>query len=690
MANEKDTQTIQPLRFIVAPHVVEDLGLNLYTSLPRVLVEFVANAYDADSKFAYVSYDSASIQSARAAMKAEFEAELDGVATKKLEITPLATRVLPETLSIEIRDEGHGMSRNDLATKFLIAGRRRRAQEPEAMGRTTGGRPLMGRKGLGKLAGFGVAKYVEVTTKRAEDKYALRIVLDYNELIARPIAEGVQIQEYVLSDDGGLGSHGTRIRLSKLLYDPLKSRPQTIQEELAEHFELISPSEFTIKFNGEPVPRAEKNHQFAWPEPKKDVAALVSETLKTETGSEIFFKYRLRFTPPGKALPATRRGVRVYAHGRLAAAPSLLATDTNMHGFRMTDYLDGVVEADFLDDAETDYIATDRQNLRWESPLLSPLWDFLSAEIRKACTEYQKVRDQESEKRVEEDPFTKKLIEEQELGTKDHRLAMQVASLLESASKKGVDDPVYKEKLPVLVRAIGHGNIVAAIATLAADESPDLRKIAGQLAKLTADELDQFLSTAKTRLKALAALKRVVTDVNFKESKEEQAIQRMLESSPWMLDATYTQFLSANEALPTLFDRLAKHLKIGKHAKTDEEKRPDLAFLIGSESLGRLVIVELKAPNLALEKKHLDQLEYYMERAEEFLSEHDKKHIQVRGQLIGSLSTSKDAEGVVLLRRAIKESGANSKWKVRDFLTVLEDTEAAHQELLSVVAKKPK
>jgi hypothetical protein len=37
------------LKFRVAAHIVEDLGLNLYTDLPRVLVEYVANAHDADS-----------------------------------------------------------------------------------------------------------------------------------------------------------------------------------------------------------------------------------------------------------------------------------------------------------------------------------------------------------------------------------------------------------------------------------------------------------------------------------------------------------------------------------------------------------------------------------------------------------------------------------------------------------------
>ena len=39
----------EKLCFRVAPHIVEDLGLNLYTTLSRVLVEFAANAHDADA-----------------------------------------------------------------------------------------------------------------------------------------------------------------------------------------------------------------------------------------------------------------------------------------------------------------------------------------------------------------------------------------------------------------------------------------------------------------------------------------------------------------------------------------------------------------------------------------------------------------------------------------------------------------
>ena len=61
------------LKFKVAPHIVEDLGLNLYTSLPRVLVEFIANAYDADSPFATIRMDKDRIDAERKVLKVRWE-----------------------------------------------------------------------------------------------------------------------------------------------------------------------------------------------------------------------------------------------------------------------------------------------------------------------------------------------------------------------------------------------------------------------------------------------------------------------------------------------------------------------------------------------------------------------------------------------------------------------------------------
>ena len=97
------------------------------------------------------------------------------------------------------------------------------------------------------------------------------------------------------------------------------------------------------------------------------------------------------------------------------------------------------------------------------------------------------------------------------------------------------------------------------------------------------------------------------------------------------------------------------------------------------------VIVELKASNIDLEAKHLSQLEYYLQRAEEWLQEQNLHGFQVHGHLIGTKASPKSrAEGAVILRRRIKESGPETPWRVRDYLDVLRDTQAAHEELLEI------
>ncbi len=676
-----------PLYFKVAPHIVEDLGLNLYTTLARVLVEFVANAHDADASACKVTLDAPAIDAARQSIARDLNQ------SRSTPDTPsgveAAQRTLPDSLTIVIEDNGHGMSREELGSKFLFAGRRRRLESATPIARSPGGRVLMGRKGLGKLAGFGVGKHIEVISRKSGESHATRIVLNYDEIIAKQTTDNIQVPDSIIADGAGLEPSGTRITLSRLLYEPLKSRPSTIQHDLADHFSLIEPADFAITLNDNPIFAPEPIHSFAWPDPSRPADELVAHSISQEDGTSITFRYRLRFMGKNEALPAAKRGIRVYAHKRLAAAPSLLSADTNMHGFRMTDYLDGVVHADFIDEQRSDYIATDRQALRWESPLLSGMHEFLSMEIREACKQCQAQRDRDARREVQEDTFTIDQIAALNLGPKDRKLAFRFARILEGACKRGVADPVYRAKLPSLVKGLGHGNIVAAIAALAAADLPLLGNVALQIARLTRDELSQFMTTVHARLDGIHALQKIVQNVEFARANNEKQIQRLFEESPWLVNPTYTQFLSADERADTLFDRLARHLEIGTHAPADSAKRPDLVFLIGSRALSRLVIVELKSANTPLESDHLGQLELYIADAKAWLHESGFSGIAVEGHLIGTMPLpTAQGEGARLLRSRIQEAGPSTAWQVRDYLTVLTDAEAAHQELLDAYEQR--
>ena len=489
-------------------------------------------------------------------------------------IDPLETRVLPPEITIVIEDRGHGMSRTDLDKKFLFAGRRRRKEEPQAHGRSPKGRPLMGRKGLGKLAGFGVAKIIEVISRKEGETHATRIALNYDAIMEKLSVHEIEIKEDRLVDGGGMNPSGTRVTLSHLLYDPLKSREATIEGEIAEYFSAIDPAEFEIRANGKPLAPLQRSHAFAWPEPDTTpMEDYVEKKLPREGGGEIAFRYRIRFTPPDNALNAEERGVRVYARKRLAAAPSLLGADTNMHGFRMTDYMDGVVHADFIDDESADYISTDRESLRWESPLLSEMYEFLSAEIKEACKAYQKKRDDEAPKVVESDRFTLAELAKYDFSAKDRKLALRFATTLEKACKRSVKDPIYINTLPQLVKGIGHGGILTAISDLAKQRQPSLDQVIHELVRLSKDEFEQFTGSVKARLTGITALRKIVEHVDFKAKRDEKKVQNLFEDCRWLVDPTYTQFLiAADVSLDTVYKRLAQELGIGAFARWRQER----------------------------------------------------------------------------------------------------------------------
>ena len=666
------------LYFVLAPHIVQDLGLNLYTTLPRVLAEFVANAHDADSPEVDVRMDFEAIRAAREALRAEGDTESE----------PLAERELQSHLALTITDNGHGMSREEVQERFLIAGRRRR--EEEGTERSPGRRILMGRKGLGKLAGFGVGKRMVVTTRREEDDYATRIELDYDTLIKTPAERGIEapaergIEVPTEEIRTELPRAGTEIVLSRLVFEPVKSQKKTIENALANHFRFVVGNDFTIKVNGDPIPPAEPILEYEWPEPGSLPGELVSASVDVGDGQKDI-QYRVRFTK--KSLVARDRGVRIYASGRLAAAPDLLGLDSGMHGFRLTDYIDAIAVADFIDQERTEYIATDRRSLRWDTYLLSGLKDFLTAQMKAAVVAYQGKRDKTIAWSVRNDEGTKRIIAQARLSMPRRRTAMQVAIVLAKHLEQGLEDEEYSRNLEILTQGLGQGTVLQDLANMASGEVPGLGELRDAVLHLVARETSELARFAEGRMAAIEALKKIVVEVDFRASNQEKDIQELLESAPWLVDSVFTQLVTANQWLETTYQRLAKHLRIREFATDGDETRADLVFLVTTGAGSETTIVELKAANEPLVLDHLTQLERYMRKAERFLVEHDRPNVRVRGMLIGSRDSGSSSEKVEDLNDRIKKFQATSDWRVRDLTEVLDFTERAHADLIEIYRK---
>lgn len=694
-----DTGANGNLPFKVVPEFLEDLGVNLYTSLDKVLVEFVANAHDAEATFAKVSLDVEAIDAARRALRLEWEAECERLRAKgpKPNIPPLESRTLAESYTITIEDDGFGMSRDDLRDKFLQVSRRKREDEGERSPKLL--RPYMGRKGLGKLAGFGVAQKIVVTSQREGEKHATRITLDYLQIRKFKSMHEVIVPCETLPEGGGfVSSKGTRVQLSRLVYSGLKGTQDTALRHLADCFWMVDIDDFALWHNDALMEATKRNFDFAYPPVENGKVEELAGKVVQLAGAPYKLKYRIRFTGKKQQLASHEHGVRIYAHSRLASVPYLFEVKSSSTGYKYTSYLDGVVVADFIDEQNTDYIATNRQTLRWETPLLTDLHTFIHDEIKAALVAYYDTKEATITQRVNEDLWTKQQIDAANLPKHREVMAYRIAVVLAKGDADETESKFYRKSLPIVVAGLSRGDVLTAIASLAKETTPDLNSVVQEVTELTRQEFGDFLSIVQGRIDGITALRKMNKEQDFKGPDEEKKLQELFEKCPWLIDPTFFQFLSADESQETLNERLSKHLEIGKFTPADykrsdaEEtkkyganKRPDLAFFLNNEALRRVTIIELKAPNTPLHIDHLQQLKNYLRRTEDYLNTKYKgAEFVIRGILVGSRAPKEDnrQEKVLQLQYEEDKRQADANWEVLDIAQVLERTEAAHRHIL--------
>jgi hypothetical protein len=189
---------------------LEHLGINLYSNIPAVLSEIVANAWDADSHNVALTID------------------------KSLE-------------KITIEDDGVGMDRDAVIDRFLAVGFKRR----EELGETTPlGRKPMGRKGIGKLSIFSVARVAEVYTIHGKERTAF--AMD-REVIRKAISGKTQ-KPYKPKELSAWPSdlkRGTRIVLSGLSTSLSGMTVEGLKRRVARRFAVIgSKFDFGVTVNG--------------------------------------------------------------------------------------------------------------------------------------------------------------------------------------------------------------------------------------------------------------------------------------------------------------------------------------------------------------------------------------------------------------------------------------------------------
>ena len=214
------------LRFLGS--LIEELGAKMYPSVTASVAELISNAWDADAENVWITM-------------------------------PLGRRVKKDgSDKIVVLDDGIGMSRAEARTKYLVVGRKRRTED--GSWRSPGGRPLHGRKGIGKLAAFGTAKTLQcITLKEGGTHTAFE--LDYDKIRNLTAGEDYRVLELTEfsvprhPDVSTSLASGTCVCLSDLLSKLIPSEDR-FRASLARRFGVLSP-QMNVILNGNRLKRFE-------------------------------------------------------------------------------------------------------------------------------------------------------------------------------------------------------------------------------------------------------------------------------------------------------------------------------------------------------------------------------------------------------------------------------------------------
>lgn len=332
--------------------VIEHLGIDMYQSPVAAIAELISNAWDADATAVSVHLPDH----------------------------------LREGAEIFISDNGEGMTLAQCQDRYLKVGYNRRKDRGSE--KTSGGRPVMGRKGIGKFAGFGIADLVEVESVSGDTGEKTVFKLDVERLTggeeeyADSTPMDVEVVEYLPPDAARKKERGTRIRLQNLTLEKTPSADQ-FRSSMARGFLLLERAEeFTVAVNDGPISNEQdaEKIEFDFPGDYRQDQIPVGVSIRDGWGVEtlpsgqeiqwrfVFYRETIR--------EDDLSGVSIFSHHKLAQRPFFFNLSGGFGGQQGLSYLSGRVKAEFIDDQKKDLISTERQRINWESDDAIPLLEW--------------------------------------------------------------------------------------------------------------------------------------------------------------------------------------------------------------------------------------------------------------------------------------------------------------------------
>jgi hypothetical protein len=633
----------QKYKMTISRLTVDKLGVKLYDRVSAVIAEIVANSYDADATEVVIS------------------APMGEMLARKV-----GGKLLDQGLRIEVADDGLGMLASDNINEvndfYLKVGAERRTDPRRGDRSKKFGRRVMGRKGVGKLAPFGVCRNIEVITsggqktqgvneagKKALGYVTSHFILDRDAILWE--TDAPYFPKIGALDGKVRPRRGTTVRMT--LFDYRKVPEITdFERQMAQRFGLQTGS-WRIILRDSKKGRGNKNFE----------RVVGSFEAKLKAGTQIHFSrnagapsdsrnkadydvtgpsgtqlddFAPGFLHEGKFYPVIgwvgyskdpykddlMAGVRIYCRGKIAGQTpvfNLKAGFTGEHDVRS--YFIGELHADWLDERE-DLIRTDRQDILWSHDLGQAFQAWGQSLVKLMGRITREPMRQSAWEKFKEVSSIEKRVNEAYPGPQHRDIRKKTLEMAETMARTArgdelADDDTVESFVQLSLLLGPHITLDEKLREAAETKDSPLAVVSEVLKTARIAELASFGRIADDRIRVIHTLEKLKDSPGTLES----AFQKLLVDAPWLIDPSWSP-ISANQSFETLKSEFSKFYE--KHTGrrlllddfSDPSKRAD--FVLSSQDEA-LQIIEIKRPGHALENEEMERINTYYQLMRDFL-----------------------------------------------------------------------
>lgn len=631
-----DTMTKAILKLKFHGKIIDQLGSQTYQSLTGSIAELIANAWDADST--YVKID------------------------------------LPKSIQndsiITIADNGIGLTFSECNDKYLNIGWCTRGTDPCA--HTLGkNRPILGRKGIGKFAGFGIAKIIQVETISKETGEKTTFEMDLENLTDDNymVKGGQLIAEHEAPDESRKINHGTKITLKNITLK--KIQRNVFPKKIARKFLLHqTTSDFKIYVDEKPIPESvdQSKIEYSFPKDYDDklpVGLRIEEGFGIETlsGREIRWKIYFFKAPIHEE---GLQGITVFANGKLAQQPFFFK-DSSTSAQAGQAYMSGLVKADYIDELEEDLMSAERLRINWEHAETAPLLEWGQRKVNELRKLWAYKRGEQKRKILENkvDGFADQL---NELGAHESKTVRKVLTKIGGILE--LSDEQFTNMAKAILDAWNRGRLrdLADRILNTQDFTPDeFLNILIEAEVMTALNIAESISTKIIAIKKLQEM--------IMKHKLENSVRDHIAKNPWLISPKFETFRA--ERVPhNIVKESAEESKL-----TDNKYKGRIDLVLKSNK--ELLVLEFMRPGLTLDWDHMQRFERYVVSIRTRVKNNTALEFdKITGYLVAD-NLSNDGT----LRTNIQEY-KNKDMIVSDWKTLLQRAENEHEEYLEILKER--